>query len=77
MLSPGETLLDDWGGGGATYHGLLDHGGNTFLVFEDVSFGYFLPPDPAVGDLPESATMRPKSTRNSFISTTGEHLILI
>ena len=54
-MRPGETFQDNWGGGGATYHGLYDHGGTIFMVMEDVNFGYFLAPAPAHGDLPESA----------------------
>lgn len=42
-LTPNENnLADDWSGGGATYYGTFDFGGHTFLVFQDVNFGYFL-----------------------------------
>lgn len=42
-LTPDESnLSSSWGGGGVTYHGTFEHGGRTFLVFEDVNYGYFL-----------------------------------
>ncbi len=55
-FTPGESGMgDDWGGGGVTYHGTFSYNGNTFLVFEDVTYGYFLAsPDNSIvlGDFP-------------------------
>ncbi|WP_306044363.1 Hint domain-containing protein [Nioella sp. MMSF_3534] len=50
-FTPNEsTLSNNWGGGALEYFGTFEFNGNTFLVFEDAAFGYFLAsPDSSLG----------------------------